>query len=160
MLKLREPSEHKSREVAQERTGWRDEGVSRRHRLWGFDCPAVDLDFVLVEYDRCRVAALVEYKHERAAPCDPQTHSIRAMINLADVARVPMIGCRYAADYSWWRPMPLNAHARALLPRTPAPWTGAVDDFAMPESEFVALLYRMRGRECPVEVLAQLGRIA
>lgn len=34
-----------------ERTGWRDENLSRRHREWGFHCPAVDLGFLLIEYD-------------------------------------------------------------------------------------------------------------
>lgn len=34
-----------------ERTGWRDERLSRRHREWGFDCPMVDCDFIAVEFD-------------------------------------------------------------------------------------------------------------
>ena len=36
-------------EVRKERTGWRDEEISRRHRLWGVSCAATDIDFLLVE---------------------------------------------------------------------------------------------------------------
>ena len=35
-------------EVRPERTGWRDEKLSQRHRMWGWDCPAVDIDFLLL----------------------------------------------------------------------------------------------------------------
>ena len=31
-------------EVRQERSGWRDMRLSERHRRWGWNCPAVDLD--------------------------------------------------------------------------------------------------------------------
>jgi hypothetical protein len=62
---------------AEERTGWRDEELSLRHRLyWGRDCPAVDVDFMLsdapemfddnfrlVEYYHSKPKALIEYKH-------------------------------------------------------------------------------------------------
>lgn len=40
--------------VAEERNGWRDERISKRHRQWGRDCPAVDIDFLMLEYDRDR----------------------------------------------------------------------------------------------------------
>ena len=31
----------------------RDAWLSGRHRVWGKDVPAMDLDFILAEYDRC-----------------------------------------------------------------------------------------------------------
>ena len=48
-------------EVRQERTGWRDEALSKRHRDWGWDCPAIDIDFLMIEYDKGKSVALVEY---------------------------------------------------------------------------------------------------
>jgi len=33
--------------TAHERTGFRDEALSRRHREWGINCPAVDVDWLL-----------------------------------------------------------------------------------------------------------------
>ena len=53
-------------EVRAERTGWRDEELSQEHRKWGFDCPTVDIDFLMLEYDTGRASALVEYKNEHA----------------------------------------------------------------------------------------------
>jgi hypothetical protein len=44
--------------VRPERTRWRDEALSARHRKWGFHCPAVDLDLILCEYDTAHVAAI------------------------------------------------------------------------------------------------------
>lgn len=35
-----------------ERTGWRDMAISQRHRLYGYDCPMFDIDFMCVEYDK------------------------------------------------------------------------------------------------------------
>ena len=43
-------------------TGWRDEWISNRHRTWGFDCPATDIDFLMVEYTNRNPIALIEYK--------------------------------------------------------------------------------------------------
>ena len=44
----------------------RDAWLSGRHRVWGSNVPAMDLDFILAEYDRCVPIALIDYKHERA----------------------------------------------------------------------------------------------
>ena len=41
---------------------WRDEWISERHRTWGYELPATDIDFMLVEYTGDRPVALIEYK--------------------------------------------------------------------------------------------------
>lgn len=69
---------------AHERTGWRDGQISSRHRQWGFNCPAVDLDFVMMEYNHGKPCALVEYKHKAAQPTNPSDATYRALIDLAD----------------------------------------------------------------------------
>ena len=46
-----------------ERSGWRDHEISKRHRLWGDDLYAVDVDFCMVEYYSRRGVLLVDYKH-------------------------------------------------------------------------------------------------
>jgi len=45
-----------------EQTGWRDEWISKRHRTWGYDLPATDIDFILLEYSNQEPVALIEYK--------------------------------------------------------------------------------------------------
>ncbi len=126
--------------VRAERTGWRDQELSLRHRAWGWDCPAVDIDFLMVEYDKGEPVAVVEYKHENAPPQSPSHPSYRALVKLADRAGLPMLFVRYAADFSWFRVTPLNDCAMAILPAR----------LTMTEQEWVTLLYRLRGREVPL----------
>lgn len=126
-------------EVRPERTGWRDQRISQRHRQWGYDCPALDIDFLMLEYDMGRAAAIVEYKHDDAMPVRTGHPSIQAIIDLADRSGLPAFVVRYADDFSWWWPTPLNARAREILPQAKK----------LPEEQWVELLYRCRGRRLP-----------
>ena len=128
---------------ARERTGWRDARISERHRQWGILLPASDLDFVLVEYDRGRTSALVEYRHERARPQYPSHPSYRALVDLGNCAGIPVFGVRYADDFSWWRVSPLNKEARQFVRKQEV----------MTEREWVSLLYRTKGRKMPEDLL-------
>jgi hypothetical protein len=135
------------RDVRPERTGWRDLRLSERHRRWGWDCPAIDLDFLMLEYDRGVASALVEYKHEMA-PMQPQTHpSVRAIKDLGNRAALPALGCRYADDFGWFRAVALNPLAKRFLPASP---------MEMAEREWVSLLYRMRGHEMPDDLFDEM----
>jgi len=126
-------------EVAQERTHWRDLKLSERHRLWGWDCPGIDIDFLFLEYDKGKAVALVEYKHEHAKPQERKHPSIMAMVDLGDRAGVPVFGVRYADDFSWWTITSLNVSARELVP----------EQTTITEKEWVTLLYKMRGYDLP-----------
>jgi hypothetical protein len=48
--------------VRTESTGWRDSWISDKHRSWGYDLPASDIDFMLLEYDNMKPITLVEHK--------------------------------------------------------------------------------------------------
>lgn len=136
------------REVKPERTGFCDLALSARHRKWGWDCPAVDLDFLFLEYDRGKAVAIVEYKHERAAPQYASHPTYQAMIDLGTRAGVPVFACRYADDFSLWRAIPLNDIATNWLP----------EPKSMTEREWVTFLYLLRGYR-PEESLFQGNRI-
>ena len=125
--------------VREERTGWRDQRISERHRSWGYDCPALDLDFLMLEYDAGKAVALVEYKHEDAAPVRGAHPSVQALVDLAHRAALPAFIVRYADDFAWWYVTPLNDLARALQAETAF----------LTEQQWVELLYRCRGRELP-----------
>ena len=135
---------------ANERTGWRDDALSLRHREWGHDCPAVDLDFLLIEYDRAEPKALVEYKNEHAQPIVvSKSPSIRAMAKLADDANLPAFLVRYADDFTWWKVRPLNRQSLVYA----MPYLSDQQyDFIVDELEYVALLYKLRGRQMPQSV--------
>ena len=124
------------RQVSPERTGWRDEGISRRHREWGLDCPAIDIDFLLIEYDYGKAMALVEYKHEYAKEQHSTHQSYKALIDLGDRAGIPVFATRYANDYSWWKVTALNEYARSYIPECST----------LTEDEWVRLLKRVRNK--------------
>ena len=131
------------REVREERTGWRDLALSQRHRRWGWDCPAVDLDFLFLEYDHGKATAIVEYKNQYAKPQYASHPTYQAMIDLGTRAGIPVIACRYADDFSWWRVVPLNGEALKFVPKVSM----------MTEKEWVTLLYKLRGYNVPQGVL-------
>jgi len=132
-------------DVKQERTGWRDLRLSQRHRRWGWDCPAVDLDFIFLEYDRGKATAIVEYKHENAPPQYYTHPTYMALVDLGTRAGVPVFACRYADDFSWYLPTPLNPQAKK--------WLSA--ETRMTEADWVTLLYRIRGYALPASVREQ-----
>jgi hypothetical protein len=131
--------------VSPERTGWRDERLSLRHRFWGYDCPAVDLDFLMVEYDKGKVCAIVEYKHELALPQYPSHPSYKAVADLANRAKVPFFAVRYSDDLSSWKAHPINSLAKKFLS----------SPIELSEKGWVEVLYRIRGRAMPENLFEQ-----
>lgn len=142
---------------ARERSGWRDIGFSWRHRTrYGFNCPATDVDFLMFEYDNARVVALVEYKHERAAPVVlSRSHSLLAIAAMASESRRPFFLVRYADDYSWFRVRPANPSAIARCHALGLS-LDAHHIFTTTEAEYVTFLYRLRGRTVPSAILTGL----
>jgi len=134
--------------VRKERTGWRDQELNERHRRWGWDCPAIDLDFLFIEYDKGKAAALVEYKNEFAKPQYTSHPSFQALILLGDASDIPVIGVRYASDFSWWKVVPLNDKAKTYIPEIKT----------MNEVEYVTMLYAMRGRVLGPDVLKDMDK--
>lgn len=132
-----------------ERTGWRDQELSRRHRRWGFSCPAVDLDFVLVEFGLGVPVALVEYKHFRARRVDLEHPTYRALQALADRGpAIPFLVARYWPGVWAFAVQSANATAESLY--------GAEHHYS--EAEFVAVLYDLRAATIQQQVLRHLNR--
>lgn len=134
--------------VAPERTGWRDENISRWHRLWGIENKAIDIDFPLIEhsndYGDIRLAALIEYKNEHAKIQYPSQPQYKVLCELANPAELPAYAVRYADDFNWLRIVPLNSFARKYLPKMDK----------MTECQYVQFLYKLRGYdEIPQDVL-------
>jgi hypothetical protein len=120
-----------------ERTGWRDERLSLKHRQWGFDCPAADVDLLLVEYHIGVPVGLVEYKHFKARIPDFQHPTMRAFTLLADKysdGPLPFIVAVYWPDIWAFRIIPVNECAKQHF----------YENEKLSEAEFVKRLYRMR----------------
>ena len=131
---------------AHERTGWRDQSISERHRAWGFNCPAADLDFLMVEFNVGLPVALVEYKHHSARPVDLRHPTYRALRALADLARLPFFLAIYWPETWSFRVVPVNLRAREVYR----------DGMDLCEQRFVKSLYYLRKRTIEAHVLATL----
>jgi len=132
--------------VKHERTGWRDLHLSARHRKWGLAVPAVDLDFILLEYDKGKASAIIEYKGEWAQESYPSHPSYLALANLGDRAQLPVFVVRYAQDFTWWKIIPLNVVAKKMLP----------ERVEVNEQMYVKWLYDIRSLPMPSEIFKLL----
>lgn len=125
-------------------THWRDEELSKRHRQWGYNCPAIDVDFLLIEFDSETPIALIDYKRETAPPVSvSKSPGLVAVGKLGNMSGLPAFVVRYAINFSWFKVLPLNKTAE-----------GAIDRHgvfrareAITESQWVEFLYFMRGRK-------------
>jgi hypothetical protein len=132
--------------VRAERNGWRDEWISNRHRAWGVNCPAVDLEFIMCEYNHGMPVALVEYKHVNAKPVDRKHATYRALIALADGYRhrpLPAFVALYNSQEATFKVQPLNQHAETYF--------GSLANTLMSEQEFVRHLYLLRKKVLTAE---------
>lgn len=137
----------------------RDAWLSGRHRTWGNDSPAMDLDLIMTEYDHCIPVALIDYKHEYAA-INLQSANMRTLTALGDMAGLPSFVVRYGhsnqdgwwgdiAEDSvpWFQVIPLNVIAHGIdLPSND-------NNTKLSELVFVSWLYDMRGRKIPQSIV-------
>ena len=134
-----------------ERQGWRDERISRRHRLWGVETQATDIDWLVTEYRNesgdIRPVAIVEYKNEHAPKQNLTMPQYRVLGKLATRADIPFFAVRYADDFSNLLVVPANSWARALIP----------EPRHMTEIQYVEFMYHLRGyNSIPQKVIERL----
>lgn len=130
-----------------ERTGWRDKELSDRHGCWGFNCPAVDLDFVMTEFNHGKPCAVVEYKRCTAKPPETSHSTYRALVALADGFHrcengewlhdpLPCFIAIYDPDGWAFFVIPLNEKARKFYAHCSGQWIS--------EQRFVRSLHLLR----------------
>lgn len=156
-----------NRPVKEERTGLRDDSLSRRHREWGFNCPAADLDWVVIEYDRRIPKALVDYKYGLSwAETEKDKSNLAALSALASGYcncgdsgcgsrgnGIPFVIVRYTRQPWTFKIEPRNECARAtILPESP--WD---EKRELPERRYVGFLYWLGGRKVPQEILDKIS---
>lgn len=125
-----------------ERTGWRDGHLSDRHRKWGLGVPAMDIDFLLLEMDKGKPSAIIEYKSEFAPEQYPTHPSYLALVELGNRAQIPVFVVRYSQTFQWFRVVPLNSEAKRILP----------ERVEINERLYVTWLYNIRGLQPPKEI--------
>lgn len=133
-----------NREVRRESTGWRDAAISARHRMYGWDVPAVDIDFLMVEYDGGKPQALIEYKTLGAQVPDETNKSIAAIRELANAYPVPFLIVFYdSSNWSYCVFAGNEAAVEFLKSRR----------LVMCEQSYVQKLYALRRRATDMDVL-------
>lgn len=125
--------------MKQEETGWRDGRISQRHRTWGMDAPAVDIDWLLIEYSASQPVAIIDWKAFGSPEANLMSNNFRALRSLANAAGIPLMIVYYQAQDWWFRVVPANVWAVKWYP----------NEMVMSEREFVGSLYAMRGRVFP-----------
>lgn len=134
--------------TAHERTGWRDQEISERHRTWGFNCPAVDVDFMLIEYDEGVPVAIIDYKFGLHRDVSPGAANHRAQQNLYvksdhQFYPVPHYIVTYETKPSWrFRIRAVGVYAHIYMKVA-----GGSELKTFCESEYVAWLYEMRRQQ-------------
>lgn len=131
----------------QERTGWRDEWISERHRTFGVNVPCVDIDCIILsegadmsesgwnvmEYDKRVPRALIEYKAV-GATINIFDANNKALCCLADMASLPFFIVVYDKAKLEYEVIPINYKAEELTSNNKV--------FAEPE--FVEFLHAIR----------------
>lgn len=128
--------------VLTEKTGWRDLSLSRRHREWGVDCPATDID-CLVEIARGIPVAIIEYKSWNA-DLSASMQSTRSLELLAERARIAFFLVRYLKRDGLWLFSVEMASGRGSETLHPRATRFPIE---LNELEFVKFLYRLRRRD-------------
>ena len=119
-----------------ERTGWRDEKLSRRHREWGFNCPAIDIDFLMIEYNQGEPVAIIDYKRFTGSIKNVHPKSIFAISQLADNSSIPFFVVYYWEDIWAFSIIPINEIAKNCLKGR--------EKKILTEQEYVSFLYELR----------------
>jgi hypothetical protein len=153
------------REVSPERSGWRDpdlpawhhkygfaysvadlDGIdlNKRHKEWGWDCPAVDIDKLFIEYDNRLPIALMDYKYRESLKVpEPDRSSANNLVMSRLYTRrtdgfkeLPFYVTIYTKHPWTFRPIWINTQAKQLAPRNQL----------LTEAGFVEWLHWLRDR--------------
>jgi hypothetical protein len=145
--------------TSNERQFKRDAWLSGRHRVWGSDVPAMDLDFILAEYDKCVPVALIDYKHEHGVIMLESANN-RTLTALGDMAGIPAFIVRYGHSNQdgWWGEVPEDSVPWfSIIPLNSLAHTADLpsnaNDTKLSELVFVSWLYEMRGRKIPQSIV-------
>jgi len=136
--------------VRKERSNRRDLSFNNRHREYGWDCPAVDMDF-FIEFNNGLPCAVIEYKFIRAPTVNLGSKTLQAIEVLATRAQIPaFLVWYYKEPWRFWV-MPMNHYAHSVVP--------SAVPILLDERKYVDLLYHLRGLECPFDVAANMHSI-
>jgi hypothetical protein len=115
-----------------------DRELSDRHYKWGQNCPAVDLDFLMCEFNRGIPVVLVDYKWHGAHLGNTNGFTFKALSSLYNEhgELLPFFIARYWPENWAFRVLPVNKPAQDFASTS--------DWMPMTERQWVLGLYRLR----------------
>lgn len=122
-----------------ERTHWRDQKLSERHRAWGFNCPAIDIDFLMVEFHAGQPVAIIDYKRYTGLIKNLNQKSIDAISTLANNSNIPFFVVFYWDDVWAFRITAINNIAKNTLQQYKID-----ENKILTEQQYVYFLYKLR----------------
>jgi hypothetical protein len=153
--------------IRQESTGWRDQWISQRHRAWGWDCAATDIDGIgtqdvlkadtFLEYYHYQPVALFEYKTYGSLEqlgLDKVKRDHEPVKRLATMAGIPSFIVGYDSQAVQFQVHPTNQVAQDF---TVGDWRFGDLPRTMSEERYVGLLYRLRGIKMPEDLRNRLA---
>tara|TARA_R100001224_G_C4024744_1_gene150531 strand:- start:2043 stop:2558 length:516 start_codon:yes stop_codon:yes gene_type:complete len=151
---------NRNHESKQEIHGFRDESISRRHREYGIEISATDIDFVLLEFKtepdgtyrkgkyKSIPKGLFEYKHWNANRHSAINNaSNKALYKLAEWSGLPFFICFYDPDIWCFDVYPFGKKAEHYVERPQR----------FSEQNFVRLLYKIRMRPPKESIIRKLN---
>jgi len=140
----------------------RDSWLSQRHRTWGFNVPAMDIDFLMIEYDACTPVALIDYKHENAT-INLNSASAKTLGKLGNMASIPAYIVVYGHDHYeknalWSAPAQDATHWFTVVPLNEIADAFKRNMNKMPELHYVSWLYELRNKTIPSNIAWHLGQ--
>jgi len=122
-----------------ERTQWRDQKLSERHRKWGFNCPAIDIDFLMIEFHVGKPIAIVDYKRYTGSIKNLNQKSINAISTLANNSNNPFFVVFYWDNIWAFQITAINNIAKNILQQH------KIDkNKILTEQQYVSFLYKLR----------------
>lgn len=146
--------------VIVERSGWRDEKLSRRHRTWGRDIAVTNLDFiaspetmideetnsVFAEIWYRRPVLITDYKSMKPTAVDWDTAALGCLQFMANQCKCAITVVFYSPNYWWFYVVPGNEIADRLYKGG-----GYLTEF-----QYVLSLYQLRGIAMPSHIARNL----
>lgn len=135
------------RRVSRESRMEYDRMLSERHlNYWGDDCPAVDLDFLMCEYNHGISVAIVDYKHHKAKFENTNSKTFQTLSELygPDHNQLPFYIARYWTENWAFKLLAVNDAARNAIERISSGRFDTEQEIPLTERQYVSFLYRLR----------------
>lgn len=124
-----------------------DRLLSERHLdYWGDDCPAVDLDFLMCEYNHGVSVAIVDYKWHGADFANTNSATFQTLSELygPDHKQLPFFIARYWTENWAFKLLAVNEAAKSAVRRISSGTHDVDEQIDLTEKQYVSFLYRLR----------------